>query len=862
MPERPLLKLPQPEPYTVRAQGGGGGSITRPSRDRQRARLDPRFDRLSRVVDDPAGILNLRSDPASIAPERAIVFEVEGSLEDFYEQARVIGLEYLGDFEDEFDSSDDFYDRDHPDRDLVGRIYLAMPDVQALRELLSLWNRYKQNQRMPTGKGPWRELFSRLIDVRPWGPQDRIPQDTIVAWQEDLVRAPRAPVRFEIELWFHADATRRTSAFQHIETYLQSVGGSVLDHVVLPEIHYDSLLVDLPAAHVQPLIDNPTVTLAIADEVMFLRPQSVLSHPVTGDFQGQDNALESAVPEFTHQEPIVALLDGLPIQNHARLVGRLIIDDPDDLDSACPVNSRVHGTAMASLITHGDLNNGETPLSRPLYVRPILQPNPHGGERTSSDRLLIDVIYQAVKRIKEGDGEQEATAPTVLAINLSLGDPKRPFARMMSPLGRLLDYLACHYKILFLISAGNVLDRLPIQGFTSWAAFETAAPHDREKAVLASLNGQKSQRTLLSPAESMNALTIGAAHAGSAFTGSFPPGQVDPFTDEGLPNIISAMGLGFRKVVKPELLFPGGRAPVMMAVTGTELVVRPPTAGARNYGLKTASPSPTGGTRYEDFTWGTSAATALATRAAHRIHDSLLDADGGSNHSTIDPEYMPIILKALLVHGAQWGQKGELLDSYFTPQGAGSHLTRRDDITRLLGYGVPRVDRVIDCTENRATLLGYGTISPGNALLYRVPLPNGLDGVRAFRALTVTLAWFSPANPRHQGYRMAALDVSSASEEKYWITSERAPYQPTDKAVARGTVYHERRTAEQAQVFIDDGHVLLRISCRSTAGEFSQEVPYALAVTFEVAVEAGIQVYEQIRERLITPVPAAVSAGR
>ena len=103
----------------------------------------------------------LRDDPASIAPERAIVFEVEGSLgKDFYDQARSIGLEYLGDFEEEFDPSDDFFIEETPDQKLSGRIYLAMPDVQALRELLSLWERYKQNKRMPKGRSEWRVLFS------------------------------------------------------------------------------------------------------------------------------------------------------------------------------------------------------------------------------------------------------------------------------------------------------------------------------------------------------------------------------------------------------------------------------------------------------------------------------------------------------------------------------------------------------------------------------------------------------------------------------------------------------------------------------------------------------------------------------
>jgi hypothetical protein len=149
----------------------------------------------------------------------------------------------------------------------------------------------------------------------------------------------------------------------------------------------------------------------------------------------------------------------------------------------------------------------------------------------------------------------------------------------------------------------------------------------------------------------------GAAHSGSAFTGTLPNGRIDPFTDEDLPNIISAMGLGFKKVVKPELLLAGGRAPVRVVASGAGISIAPVTAGAQFFGLKAARPSRIGGTRYEDFTFGTSVATALATHSAHRIHDVLMDRNGGSNHADIDAAYMPLALKALLVHGAQWAPK-------------------------------------------------------------------------------------------------------------------------------------------------------------------------------------------------------------
>lgn len=74
----------------------------------------------------------------------------------------------------------------------------------------------------------------------------------------------------------------------------------------------------------------------------------------------------------------------------------------------------------------------------------------------------------------------------------------------------------------------------------------------------------------------------------------------------------------------------------------------------------------------------------------------------------------------------------------------------------------------------------------------------------------------------------------------------------------RGTVFHERRTGEQATVFQDEGHVLLRVSCRSAGSPPPTVVPYALAVSFEAGIDTGIDVYEPIRARLAARVRAGV----
>jgi hypothetical protein len=97
----------------------------------------------------------------------------------------------------------------------------------------------------------------------------------------------------------------------------------------------------------------------------------------------------------------------------------------------------------------------------------------------------------------------------------------------------------------------------------------------------------------------------------------------------------------------------------------------------------------------------------------------------------------------LLVHGTSWGEKYNILEAF----SGGQHHAKKDNVSRFLGHGVLDTERLIECTAERATLVGFDDVTPGEASLYRVPLPQGLDGVREYGAITVTLAWFSPINP-------------------------------------------------------------------------------------------------------------------
>ena len=528
---------------------------------------------------DPDDPLTFGEDPAGIAPERALVFEIAGSVTDFRRAvSKVDGLELLGDEDTESPADEDFAvidqrkGREGQDREgkpVGGRMYIAMPDLNALEHLLSLWRRYQAGEPASTGFAPWWRVFERLRVLRAWGPEDRIPEDTIELIREKLADEPRAEHRIEVELWSRATLEKREAARRSFDNVLREAGGRLIDSASIPEVAYEAWLVDLPARGLRHLVDREDV-IALSDAVMVVRPQSSVSFSTAVD-EAQVGA-PPALPLEPLGPPIAALFDGVPVERHALLDGRLRIDDPDELERRSDVAKRIHGTMMASLIVHGDRNGDEPPLGREIYVRPVLVPDPSGeSEEFPPDRLLIDTIYRAVKRMKKGDAEGEATAPDVFLVNLSLGDRRRPFSRPISPWARLLDYLAARYGILFLVSAGNIECPLPVSDSETLFEFEDSTPLQRRQLVLRALGQERSRRTLLSPAEALNVLTVGAWHH-DGVTEERPDYALSPLGDGTGPNITSAMGLGYRNVVKPDIMMPGGRELARVTTVGGNLL--------------------------------------------------------------------------------------------------------------------------------------------------------------------------------------------------------------------------------------------------------------------------------------------------
>lgn len=853
MAEYPLLIFPEPARAERAKRGGGGRKIRIPDARRQTERLVPQFQRLQQAMDRQR--LALQNNSLGLQPEQALVLETIGSVDRFINAIKKVpGLEWLGEFDlDEIAPEHGFEDEKDPQKQLKGHIFLVMTDQRALQELQSLFNNWKQNPetKFSSGLAPLRNAFAHLHTIRPWDAEDRIRDTGLLEDWKDRIEHEQEVVPFEVELWFRDDIDRRRQAEIYLGSVVESLGGKIIQQCVIPQIAYHGVLGSIPIGELSGLLSEIArlrdFRLLQCEDIMHLRPVGQCAIRIPEDLAGLDT-IDARQPDLPQGEPVVALFDGLPLTGHRLLDRRLIVDDADGYESAYQARERVHGTAMASLICHGDLDEGGGPSRRPLYVRPIMQPrrgfDGQSFEAIPEEILPIDLVHRAVRRLYENESNESPAAPSVRVINLSVCDRSRPFDRGMSSWARLIDWLSWKYNVLFVVSAGNHPHDIELN--VPRADLRNLTPKAREKAVIEAIAADTRHRRLLSPAETFNGLTLAAAHADAS--APVPTATlIDPFVLRGLPSTISAQGPGYRRTIKPDILLPGGRQFLSEkmgnvhpnAILQATFFNRPP-------GQCVAAPGASGEKNRTWHTRGTSNAAALASRWANFLYDVIdqLRAQPGAN---LPSEYDVVLLKTLLVHGADWADAGTLFETIL--MNSQNSKTFRDYVCRFFGYGSADMTKVMACTDQRVTVLGVGKLVDGEGQEFLLPLPPSLSAITERRRLTVTLAWLTPVNCTRQNYRIAHLwfdPKNNLSPDRLY-----ADY----RAVQRGTVQHEVLGGDQAVDFQDGDAIAIKVNCRADAGDIPEPIRYGLAVTLEVAEGVNIPIYQEVRDRLRIRVP-------
>lgn len=752
---------------------------------------------------------------------------------------------------------------------LSGRLFLSLGNEAGMRELLSLWEQWKNNQTLPTGKTKWRDVFNQTVQIRRWGIEETLRETGMLDLWRDLLDPinPVQPIHCQIELFYRKSGERRAQGERNVTALLEAAGGRTLGSFIdMPEIAFHAVKAELPAERIRQLLSDldsdardTGIQLFKFHGVMYFRPTGQ-SLAVTEDGEGVDAEITEGEVDLP---PVAAILDGAPNVQHQALKGRLLFDDPDNLSAQYQPGERKHGTAMASLVVHGEMVDGQSdPLQRLVYVLPIMQPDPQSGPRNRSEHVPDEVFFEdriarAVKRMFEGEGAVPAQAPGVCVINLSIGDPARPFIHTPSPWARLLDWLSWKYRVLFCVSAGNYLHAIDI----GLPRPDYLALTDQEKVghVLNCIQAQLSGRRILSPAESINALSVGATHSDSVE--NYHQGQrTDLLPDAPLFSPAARLGHGFRRSIKPEILFPGGRQLYRTPVLDSQSLYQL-DGGLGAPGQQVAWDSSRAGDLSQTVhTRGTSNATALATRSAARIYE-VLDVLRTEHGENIPQGLISVLIKALLVHGAKQDDDAckAITAALKTPENSRQF---KEVMARYLGYGSVQIDRVLGCTEQRGTVLGCSEIRENEIHEYRLPLPPGLSSSEMWRRMVVTLAWFSPVNPDHRNFREAKLELSPVGG---WgdLPLKLARQDSDHNQVLRGTVQHEVvEGSKQIAAYQDGDSILLHVACKKDAtASLDDAIPYGLAVTLEVAEGIQIPIYEQLRTRLQPQVAVGTVGG-
>lgn len=852
MADFPALPFGAPTRRPRTTGRGGRSRVEGPGTAVQRERLSPAFARLTEAFSAERPVID--GEPEGQEPELVLVLEIAGEIDDFARAVqRVEGLEFLAEQAlsavqpDEFaavrpDGSRSRYQR---------QLFLVLSDRTAWEELLRLWARFQAGEDLPYGLTKFRDLFSNLKELRPWDDSDRVERSGARdAWRRELSDVDAdEPIEFEIELWARPNEETRRRVMQRLIHDVEHAGGAVVAEYFLDEIDYHGVLGRVAASHLREIAQRGEVPWMETESIRFFHAVGQMS--AVGEVNEDDLVpVEGTATPAAGGPPDVALLDGVPLTGHVLLEDRLLLDDPDDWQETTPAGRRLHGTTMASAVIHGDLNSQGSALDRPLYVRPVLRADapdwvPRPVEELPRDRLGVDLIHSAVARLYEGPSP---SAPSVRTIVLAVGDISKQVDRFVSPLARLLDWLAFRYRVVFLLAAGNHVEPLEVP-----EDVDGSDPEEVQHEVLCAIARVANLRRILAPAESINGVTVAAAHSDASGV-AVPEGLVEPILTTELPAVTSALGGGLRRSIKPDVMLPGGRQLVRLeaASSGRRLVTLPPTA--RPPGFCVAAPSGSGVLDATMHEKGTSLATGLAGHYAGHVMEEARALSKEYGEGILDDSHTAAFVKAALVHGSSRGVANQILaDVHHETFGS----VDRASMGRSLGYGLTDPLRPLRGRPGLVTIFAVGTIAEGVADVYSFPLPPSLASQTERRRLTLTLAWLTPINPRHRLYRRAHLKLEPSGHEQ--LTNERLDAGVNE--ARRGTAQHDVLEGEAAVPYVAGSAIELAVSCRADAGALDVSVPYAVLATLEVAEGVNLPIFQEVRQAVRPSVPIRPRVG-
>jgi Subtilase family len=581
------------------------------------------------------------------------------------------------------------------------KILVTFASDPEMSEFLSRCDQYGLGPRGETPKGyerpaQYESLFDAVEAARQLTEEDIV--DVSVT---TLLTEAQRVLRLDVSCWCPDDADAARHRFDEVKLAVAAAGGDVLDSVLRWEAGLSLIRAELPASAVHDLATLDRVRRIVA------LPEPHLTHPaVLG-------ALPTDLPEVSRPAPdgpVLGVIDSGIASSHPLLAPAVLgaewvgsLGDGGD--------GFGHGTLVASLALYGSLEK--------LLANPAEPARPCG--RLVSVRILDDQGHLVDDRLWETqliEAMEIALQSGAKVINLSLGDPRRPYqGPRPTELGAVIDQFIRSHKVVVTISAGN---------YTPWdGQISELTTENYPKTLL-----ETSDSGLLDPAPAALALTVGALcpDHGQGAKPSTERIDVIPIGGPDKPSPLTRAGPGPMGMVKPELVAPGGSLSVDLLTSRVDMhdpstqVIGAGIAGTSNLLAADA---------------GTSCAAPLVSNAALRILGRY-------------PQLSANTVRALLLCSAE---KTETVIEGLTD------AKNREQQRRLTGYGRVSAERAEVSEDHRAVLVAESEITIDDVHLYTVPIPLTFFSPGGYRRMTVALAYDPPVRATRLDYLASHMEI-------------------------------------------------------------------------------------------------------
>ncbi|MBE9570247.1 MAG: S8 family peptidase [Proteobacteria bacterium] len=560
------------------------------------------------------------------------------------------------------------------------------PDYQYQKAVEALF----QNSQKP----PHAPLFDAILEVREYGPEDRM---GILLREVRL--EPTQKYALDLELWHPGDGQTARQTLDQVEAFISQNGGKVMDRyvgtsvclarVIVQGNMIDQLLQLEPVAKLD-LPPRPTLTVAEVSQLSL------------GDF-----------PPITSpptEAPRVCIVDSGIASGHPMLSQAVgdSISVPASVGS--PIDEHGHGTQVAGLALYNDISEciRNRQFSPSLWIMSAkvtkIEDGPFGRVMQFPDEKLIPTqMREAIEYFHKEHGCR--------VFNISLGDERLVYdGGKPSIWAWTLDDIARKLDVIIVVSSGN-----------SWPVLQDSDSKD-------ALNGYpkyllRADNRIIEPATAAIPLTIGAlAHSEAPHgTGGRDDVALKAVAKRNTPSPFTRIGPGIGDAVKPELCEYGGNLVFDHRLNRLQ---------DKNTEVEIVSLHHDHATG-RLFAWdkGTSLAAPKVAHYAARI-------------LSIFPQVSANLVRALLVSSASIPEAAKKVLS----------VLGNDEYLKVCGYGNPDFDIAAYSFDKRVTLFVENELLGDRFHIYEIPLPDIFRHTNGKRSITVTLAFDPPTRHTRKDY--------------------------------------------------------------------------------------------------------------